>query len=70
MAAKNKTTIEQLREIRDQISLDTMDMSFDELKQYFTDRRKKHEQQKNKKSYKNKTSASLAAEPKVKYGKH
>jgi lipoate-protein ligase A len=54
-----KTMIERLREIRDKISLETMDMSFEEMEEYFKKRREKYETQ---------TSNLMVAEPKAKYG--
>ncbi len=35
---KEKSAIEQLREIRDKISLDIQDMTFDQLKKYVEER--------------------------------
>lgn len=35
---KEKSAIEQLREIRDKISMDIQDMTFDELKKYVQER--------------------------------
>ena len=35
---KGKSVIEQLRDIRDQISLDIQDMTFDQLKKYVEER--------------------------------
>ena len=54
-----KTMIERLREIRDKISLETMDMNFEEMEEYFKKRREKYETQ---------TSNLMVAEPKAKYG--
>ena len=54
-----KTMIERLREIRDKISLETMDMNFKEMEEYFKKRREKYE---------TKTNHLMVAEPKAKYG--
>ena len=35
---KTKSTVEKLRDIRDKISLDIQDMTFEELKKYLDDR--------------------------------
>lgn len=64
--------IERLREIRDKISLETMDMTFEEIQEYFTKRREAFEKKnaKAKRKYKIQESTSLAvAEPKAHYGK-
>ena len=61
--------IERLREIRDKISLDTMDMSFEETQKYFAERRKKFELKQKKKDYKTSRTSSIAAEARKKYGK-
>ncbi|MBI3500165.1 MAG: hypothetical protein HY063_00060 [Bacteroidetes bacterium] len=67
---KQKTMIERLREIRDKISLETMDMNFEELEKYFEERRIRHEMKSGNKKYKTTSHApSIAAEPKEKYGK-
>jgi pyruvate/oxaloacetate carboxyltransferase len=55
---KQKTMIERLREIRDKISLETMDMNFEEMEEYFRKRREKYE---------NKTETLSVAEPRVTY---
>ena len=68
MNKKTKTMIERLREIRDQISLETMDMSFEQLQQYFEERRKKFAKKTGNKKYKTSRSPSIAAEPEKKYG--
>jgi hypothetical protein len=65
---KAKTMIERLRDIRDQISLETMDMNFDQLQHYFSERNKRQVQKKKRKS-KSADTSSLAAEPRAKYGK-
>ncbi len=64
---KKKTMIERLREIRDKISLETMDMNFEQLQNYYADRRKKFELK--QKKYKTQSTSSVAAEPTAKYGK-
>ena len=62
---RKKTMIERLREIRDRISLDTMNMTFEELQQYFEERKRKAGFKLNK--YKISPTHSFAAEPSVKY---
>jgi hypothetical protein len=64
---KKKTMIERLREIREKISLDIQDMSFEEMEQYFAERRKEFEEKERRKKFKH--NPSLAAEPNVKYNK-
>ena len=56
---KEKSTIQILREIRDRISLETMDMDFEEMQEYFRKRKEKFRQKEN----------MIAAEPKTPYGK-
>ncbi len=61
-----------LREIRDKISLDIMDMTFEEQKEYFRKRREEFEQKQTKaiKKYKVVHNSSMAvAEPKAHYAK-
>ncbi len=74
MKTKNKKTmIERLREIRDKISLDIMDLNFEETQKYFAERRKKFEEKeklkRKRKKYKTQSTSSVAAEPTTKYGK-
>jgi len=57
---RKKTMIDRLREIRDKISFDIQDMSFEEMQCYFKKRRKKHEGNSN---------SLMVAEPKAHYGK-
>jgi len=66
---KKKTMIELLREIRDKISLDIMDMTFEEQEEYFRKRKDEFEQKQAKKKYKTIRHTPIAAEPKPKYGK-
>ena len=66
---RKKTMIECLREIRDKISLETMDMNFEEVQKYFEERRKIFETGSKKKKYKTLHHASIAAEPRAKYDK-
>ena len=61
--------MQELREIRDKISLETMDMSFEELQAYLAKNSKIHEASVWKKKYKQNSSITIAAEPKAKYGK-
>ena len=61
--------MQQLRDIRDKISLETMDMSFEELQKYFAERSKIHDSSVWKKKYKQDSNITIAAEPKAKYGK-
>jgi hypothetical protein len=58
---KKKGMMELLRDIRDKVSLETQDMSFEEMKEYLRKRVAEYEKQ---------TQPSIAAEPRVKYGKH
>ena len=68
VTVKKQTMIERLREIRDKIRLETMDMSFEELQKYFAERSKIHDSSVWKKKYKHHSNITIAAEPKVKYG--
>ncbi len=61
--------MKELREIRDKISLETMDMSFEELKEYLAEHSKIHNASVWKNKYKAKANSLIAAEPKVPYGK-
>ncbi len=58
---KKKSMVALLRKIRDKISSETMDMSFEELNEYFRKRREEY-------SLKN-GEANIVAEPKAHYGK-
>lgn len=70
MKSKEKKSImQELREIRDKISVETMDMSFEELKEYLTLNSKIHDEAVWKSKYKSKLKSSLAAESGQKYGK-
>lgn len=69
---RKESIMEVLRDIRDKISLDTMDMSFEEQQEYFRKRREEFEkkQSKVKRKYKTVRESSLAvAEPRTKYRK-
>ena len=61
--------MQELRDIRDKVSLETMDMSFEELKAYLVENSKLHDSSVWKKKYKQNSGTAIAAEPKVKYGK-
>jgi hypothetical protein len=70
MKSKEKKTImQELREIRDKISEETMDMSFEELKEYLALNSKIHDGSVWKSKYKSKSKSSLAAEFGQKYEK-
>ena len=69
MKLKKQTMIERLREIRDKISLETMDMGFEEFQKYLKERKENFETKSGNKKYKTTLTPSIAAEPKVKYGK-
>ena len=58
---KKKTIVEQMREIRDKLSLDIQNMSAIEIEEYFKNKKKKHGAVIN---------SSMVAEPKVKYGRN
>jgi hypothetical protein len=64
-AKKKKTMVEKLREIRDKISMETMNMTFEELEHYYSERKKKLALK--EKTYKTEPSVSLSAEPRVHY---
>ena len=61
--------MEQLREIRDKISLETMDMSFEELQEYLAKRSKIHNPSVWGNKSQVKSSKLIAAEPRVEYKK-
>ena len=67
---KKKSVMQELREIRDRISMETMDMSFEELKDCFARNSKIHDVSVWKTKYKNKSGTVAVAESKVKYGKN
>lgn len=66
---EKKSIIQELREIRDKISLETMDMSFDELKEYIASNSKIHVVSVWKNKYKSMSGSTIAAESRHKYGK-
>ena len=61
--------MQEMREIRDKISLEMMDMSFEEMKEYLAKHSKIHDSSVWKRKYKQESKTSVAAEPKVPYGK-
>ncbi len=66
---KQKSMMELLREIRDRISHDTMNMTFEQVQEYFELRKEKFSQKKRRKKYQVNNSISLAAESRTSYGK-
>ncbi len=66
---QKKSIMQELREIRDKISLETMDMNFEELKAYIAKNSKLHDASVWKTAKKRKAGVSIAAEPRAKYGK-
>ena len=61
--------MEELREIREKISLEIMDMNFEELQAYLSKSSKIHDDSVWKNKYKVKNKTLSVAEPRTKYGK-